>query len=45
MRFLAGEDVQLDRQLIEFDMLASRAHVAGLRAIGVLEADEAGRAG
>ena len=36
MRFLAGEDVLLDRQLIEFDIRASQAHVRGLGMIGLL---------
>jgi argininosuccinate lyase len=41
MQFLAGEDVVLDAQLIEFDILASQAHARGLAAIGVLAAKEA----
>lgn len=41
MRFLAGEDVVLDRQLICFDIRASQAHVNGLARIGLLSADEA----
>ncbi len=41
MRFLAGEDVVLDRQLIRFDIRASQAHVNGLARIGLLSADEA----
>jgi argininosuccinate lyase len=41
MRFLAGEDVVLDRELIGFDIRASKAHVAGLARIGLLTADEA----
>lgn len=40
MRFLAGEDVVLDGQLIGFDILASQAHVRGLGAIGLLSEDE-----
>lgn len=40
MDFLAGEDVVLDRQLIDFDITASQAHVAGLETIGVLSGDE-----
>ncbi|MDP2185163.1 MAG: argininosuccinate lyase [Xanthomonadales bacterium] len=39
-RFLAGEDVRLDRQLLAYDILASRAHANGLQRIGVLTADE-----
>jgi argininosuccinate lyase len=30
MAFLAGEDVELDRQLLLFDLEASAAHVRGL---------------
>mgnify|MGYP000203419264 CR=1 FL=1 len=41
MDFLAGEDVVLDRQLIDFDITASQAHVRGLQAIDVLTEDEA----
>lgn len=41
--FLAGEDVLLDRQLIGFDIEASRAHVMGLAEIGLLSAEEARR--
>ncbi len=40
MRFLAGEDVLLDRELLDFDIRASRAHAAGLARIGILTADE-----
>ncbi len=39
-RFLAGDDVLLDRALFPFDLAASRAHVAGLGRIGLLAADE-----
>ena len=39
-RFLAGEDVRLDRQLIAYDIRASRAHAQGLQRIGVLSAEE-----
>lgn len=41
MRFLAGEDVILDRELLPFDIRASQAHARGLARIGVLEADQA----
>jgi argininosuccinate lyase len=41
MRFLAGEDVVLDRELLPFDIEASRAHVAGLARIDIVSADEA----
>ncbi len=40
-KFLAGDDVLLDRELIEFDIIASRAHADGLAAIGILTAAEA----
>jgi len=42
MRFLAGEDVVLDRELLPFDIRASKAHAAGLARIGVLTAEQAG---
>lgn len=41
MQFLAGEDVVLDRELIHFDIRASKAHVMGLARIGLLTPDEA----
>src|SRR5690348_15640121 len=41
MRFLAGDDVLLDREFFVYDIAASRAHVEGLARIGVLDADEA----
>lgn len=40
MRFCAGEDVVLDRQLFVYDIRASKAHVRGLERIGLLDADE-----
>jgi argininosuccinate lyase len=43
MAFLAGEDVELDKQLLEFDLRASAAHVRGLQHIGILDAEEASR--
>ena len=39
-RFLAGEDVMLDREFFLFDIEASRAHAQGLLRIGILAADE-----
>ena len=39
-RFLAGEDVILDREFFLFDIQASRAHAQGLQRIGILSADE-----
>jgi argininosuccinate lyase len=41
MRFLAGNDVVLDRLLMPFDIQASQAHARGLARIGVLGADQA----
>lgn len=43
MDFLAGQDVVLDRELIEFDIRASQAHVRGLQRIGLLTDEEAGQ--
>jgi argininosuccinate lyase len=40
-RFLAGDDVVLDREFFLHDIAASEAHVAGLARIGVLSAEEA----
>ncbi|MSP58764.1 MAG: argininosuccinate lyase [Myxococcales bacterium] len=39
-RFLAGDDVLLDRALFLHDLRASRAHVAGLARIGLLDEQE-----
>jgi argininosuccinate lyase len=39
-RFLAGEDVVLDREFFLFDIQASRAHAEGLQRIGILSAEE-----
>jgi argininosuccinate lyase len=41
MAFLAGEDVELDKQLLLFDIKASAAHVKGLQQIDILSANEA----
>ncbi|MGM0556895.1 MAG: argininosuccinate lyase [Myxococcota bacterium] len=41
MRFLAGEDVVLDRQIFVYDIVASKAHVRGLARIEVLDDSEA----
>ncbi len=41
MRFLAGDDVVLDREFFLHDIEASIAHVEGLERIGILRADEA----
>ncbi|MGH8182889.1 MAG: argininosuccinate lyase [Rhodanobacteraceae bacterium] len=40
MRFLAGDDVVLDREFFLHDITASKAHVEGLANIGVLAGDE-----
>lgn len=39
-RFLAGDDVILDREFIRYDIRASGAHAEGLERIGILTADE-----
>jgi argininosuccinate lyase len=39
-RFLAGEDVILDREFFLFDIQASRAHAEGLQQIGILTGEE-----
>ena len=39
-RFLAGEDVLLDREFFLFDIEASRAHAEGLQQIGILDDSE-----
>lgn len=40
MRFLAGDDVILDREFFLHDIEASKAHVGGLANIGIVTADE-----
>jgi argininosuccinate lyase len=40
MKFLAGDDVLLDRELLPYDIVASKAHAEGLGNIGILTADE-----
>ncbi|MGN6789069.1 MAG: argininosuccinate lyase [Rhodanobacteraceae bacterium] len=40
MRFLAGDDVLLDREFFLHDIAASKAHVEGLGNVGVLGGDE-----
>ncbi|HZF98081.1 MAG TPA: argininosuccinate lyase [Pseudoxanthomonas sp.] len=39
-RFLAGDDVILDREFFLHDIAASKAHAEGLRRIGILSAEE-----
>ncbi|AHX12493.1 argininosuccinate lyase [Dyella jiangningensis] len=41
MKFLAGDDVLLDREFFLHDITASKAHVEGLANIGVVSAEEA----
>ena len=41
MKFLAGDDVVLDREFFLHDIDASKAHVEGLANIGVVSGDEA----
>src|SRR6185437_14526776 len=41
MRFLAGDDVLLDREFFLHDIAASKAHVEGLANIGVMTPEEA----
>ncbi len=41
-RFLAGDDVLLDREFFLHDIAASRAHVEGLQGIGIVSAVECG---
>lgn len=40
MKFLAGDDVLLDREFFRHDIAASSAHVEGLARIGLLSGDE-----
>ena len=40
MAFLAGEDIELDKELLLFDLRASAAHVKGLQQIDILSAEE-----
>jgi argininosuccinate lyase len=41
MRFLAGDDVLLDREFFLHDIAASKVHVEGLARVGVVGAEEA----
>lgn len=43
MRFTAGEDVRLDRELFVHDIAASAAHARGLARIGLFDAEECTR--
>jgi argininosuccinate lyase len=40
MEFLAGEDIELDKELLLFDVSASAAHARGLHQIGIVDDDE-----
>ncbi|MCW8878156.1 MAG: argininosuccinate lyase [Kangiellaceae bacterium] len=40
MQYMAGEDIILDRILMPYDILASKAHASGLQSIGVLSEEE-----
>ena len=40
MQFLAGQDVILDRELLLFDVQASKAHINALATIDILKQDE-----
>jgi argininosuccinate lyase len=43
MAFLAGEDVELDRELLLFDIQASASHIRGLQEIDILSRHEMNR--
>lgn len=40
MQYMAGEDIILDRELIQYDIVASKAHVKGLQSIDILTQEE-----
>ncbi|MCF6192836.1 MAG: argininosuccinate lyase [Kangiellaceae bacterium] len=40
MNYMAGEDIVLDRELIQYDIQASKAHVKGLQSIELLTEEE-----
>ena len=40
MDFMAGNDIKLDRHLFVYDIVASQAHIGGLKTIGILTLDE-----
>ncbi len=40
MKFMAGDDIILDRQIFIYDIQATRAHVQGLEKIGIINASE-----
>lgn len=43
MRFMVGNDIELDGELLPYDILASKAHVQALQSADVLNADETER--
>ena len=40
MAFLAGADIKLDKHLFVFDIIATQAHIGGLKTINILTQDE-----
>ena len=40
MDFMAGADIKMDKHLFVYDIVASQAHIGGLKTIGILTADE-----
>jgi len=40
MQYMAGEDIILDSELIQYDIVASKAHVKSLQSIDILTRDE-----
>ncbi|MCF6288730.1 MAG: argininosuccinate lyase [Proteobacteria bacterium] len=40
MDFLAGQDIKLDKHLFVFDIIATQAHICGLKTIGILTEDD-----
>ena len=42
MAFMAGRDIQLDAEILPFDIQASIAHVRGLQRIGCLTESQGG---
>jgi len=40
MNFMAGEDIKLDKHFFVFDIIATQAHVSGLKTIGIVTDEE-----
>jgi len=40
MDFMAGADIELDKHLFVYDIIASQAHIGGLKTIGILTEEE-----